>query len=605
MHKPVKIHNTIMEEHLRKIAEHIVDEQRSRKDRRKKAGHDERWNEVDRQLRMEPEKSHKQDSHGRPIKGLEWLPETELPLQAQTLEMLMADTRRLKFPKNRDWFQARAALTDKYLENYSKAGGVIPGSTGQSGNEGVTQDDADRIAQAVVAHWHSAYDFRANMELIDADAFKYGYGVGRLRPVRRSILHLSAVRDASDDTIPVLVPRNARQVFLDDSQHALMHEGEFLGPNIIQCKTMKLADIKAAAQNDSSYVASECKRLAADKNGEIEVIEIEGDLVVDVGNEVIIEKNIVVTVGVGSKDGASTSAVIRTQNGEGFSTYFVSHYQQETSASAIGSSPLVKGMPIARICAQIMNRLLESGQLKNGPPIGFNRDDPTFAASGGPVIHPYALLETTDPLQVYDEVGGDPGVLFEVYQGLTSMYWDVTGVTPARLGAITKSHTTAFAKDAELARGESRTVDYVNSSLEGPMTRYLELAYRMGMKYWKKRTVYIPQWNEFAQLSRGHLPETVKFMAIGAGAPAEEQAKFQSKFDSAQAAIQLDQLGAQMGKPPKINIDALIEKILEEGGWQDVSEITVENEAEGGTVGAQGGALPGISTAAPQPLPLP
>ena len=95
------------------IAEQIVNEYDERKKRRKDL--EKNWKEVDRQVAMEPELSHKRGANNKIDPGRKWLPEIELPLQAQTLEMLTADCRRLEFPRGREWFMARAAITDDYV----------------------------------------------------------------------------------------------------------------------------------------------------------------------------------------------------------------------------------------------------------------------------------------------------------------------------------------------------------------------------------------------------------------------------------------------------------------------------------------------------------
>ena len=598
MAKKVDIRDRIPADQRMKVAETIIEEWRSRKDRRKNL--EKHWDEIDRQLRMEPELSHKKSKTGTVIAGLEWLPETELPLQAQTLEMLMADCRRLKFPKNKAWFSTRAALTDDYLQLYQQSYSPIQGvKSPDAGN--IVQDEADRIAQSVLSHWHNQYDFRGAVDLIDASAFTYGFGVGRVRKVRRKVLGHSARVGPREEVIPVLIPRDARKVYLDDNLNAVMHEGEVIGPNILQTKTVNLNDLRAVAESDSTYLRDEVSRLAPDDAGNVDLVELEGDLVIDNEAVATVVRNVCVTAAVGSKDGKDTYGLVRIEEGEGESTYLVSHYQLERPNDAYGSSPLLKGMPVARIIAQIMNRLLESGQLKNAPPLGYNRDDPSFATRGGPRIAPYATWETTDPIQVYADVGGDPGALFNIFSGLLQMYTDVTGVTPARLGAMTKSHTTAFAKDVEMSRGESRTVDYVNQCLEGWMTRLLELEYRMGIKGFKQTVVYIDPWNEFAEFKRGHLPDTVKFIAEGGGSPADDEARQQRKFNAAQAALQIDALAMQAGKAPTVDTAALIQEILKDGGWSDPSQITME-AATGDAPPAEGGQLPGLASAPPESL---
>jgi len=574
------------------IAEQIVSEFDSRKNRR--SDMEKMWAEVDRQLRMEPETSHKLGANGQVDPDRKWLPETELPLQAQTLEMLMADNRRLKFPRNRDWFRARAALTEDYIERFQKGESIFPGEKEAGTRAVLSQDNADRLAQSVLTHCHSQYDFRAHIDRIDAQAYAYGFGVGRLRLVNKRIMGHNLRGRPLKAKVPMYIPRDAKKVYLDDSQHAVMHEGEVIGPNIIQIRHVKLADLQATAETDDSYIPSQIRGLKANKDGEVCLIELEGDLVYERSQGTIVARDVVLTVAKGENAG-----LVRQQEGIGFSTYNVHDYHIESPADRYGTSPLIKGMPVAKIAAQVMNRLIESGQLKNSPPIGYSRDDLAFAGTGGPVIHPYAQWPTTDAINVYDEVGGDPSVFFNIFSGLIQLYTDVTGVNPPRLGAQTKSHTTAFAKDVEITQGSIRTVDYVNSSLEGPMTRLLQLEYKMAFENWKKQIVFVEAWDEFVDLEKNHLPDIVRFKAIGAGAPAEDQAKQAEQLQAVQTALQVDSIAIQLGREPKMDHGAIIDKILQDAGFSDITEIT--NDAQP-TQPPGNGQLPGILTGEVEPL---
>lgn len=575
------------------IAEAIVDELRRREQKRRDL--EAHWKEIDRQLRMEPECSHKLLSNGQKDPRRAWMPEVELPLQAQTLEMLMADVRRMIFPANRDWFQARAALTDQYIKRFNDAGSPFPGERSEKGDGPravLNQDNGDRLAQAVVSHWHSQYDFRAHIDVIHAQALAYGFGVGRLKKVRRRVLgHDARLTGFEDQRIPVYLPRDVKKVYLDDSMHAVMHEGHSLGPNILQKRTMKYADLVAQAEaggtnpksEEGGFILSEIKRLTPKEDGTIDLVELEGDLVIERSSETIIEQDVIVTAAVGAQNGKDTFAFIRYREGEKFSSYIIHEYHREGPGHLYGASPLLKGMPVAKAAAQAMNRVIESAQLKNSPPIGYSRDDMAFAHSGGPVVAPYAQWPTTDELKAYTEVGGEPAQLWGIFAGLVQLYTDVTGVNPPRLGAQTKSHTTAFAKDVELSQGAVRTVDFVRSVLEGPMTRLLQLEYRMGLSLMRGRqTLYVEQWNEFVTVKRDHLPDIVKFTAIGSGAPAEDLAKSAQRQAAAQMALQIDSFAVSLGREPKIDHGKLIEQVLNDGGWTDVSAITrPEESAEG------------------------
>src|SRR5580692_29699 len=71
------------------IAEYIVEEYLKRKEARK--DRERHWKEIDRQVAMEPENSQKKLPNGSVDTKKLWMAETELPLQAQALEVLTAD----------------------------------------------------------------------------------------------------------------------------------------------------------------------------------------------------------------------------------------------------------------------------------------------------------------------------------------------------------------------------------------------------------------------------------------------------------------------------------------------------------------------------------
>ena len=79
----VSVSDRIEPAELPKVAEAVIEElKRRQKDRLDLEKH---WAEVDRQLAMIPEKSHKLNAAGNVIPERAWMPEVELPLQAQTL----------------------------------------------------------------------------------------------------------------------------------------------------------------------------------------------------------------------------------------------------------------------------------------------------------------------------------------------------------------------------------------------------------------------------------------------------------------------------------------------------------------------------------------
>jgi hypothetical protein len=206
---------------------------------------------------------------------------------------------------------------------------------------------------------------------------------------------------------------------------------------------------------------------------------------------------------------------------------------------------------------------------------------------------------------VYEQIGGDPSALMSVLSQHINLYAELTGVLPARLGAQTVSHTTAYSKQAELQRGATRTVDYVNQCGDGPVLQWLDMAYRMGRNEMGKNddiTFWIEAYGGFVNVEKEQLPEEVTWEWFGAGGPQESQAKTQQRLGALNTALQMDVMALKTGRPPTLNIAGAIKETLREGGWADIDALTFSQGAAGGPQaapalpaaggGPQGGAPP-------------
>jgi hypothetical protein len=180
-----------------------------------------------------------------------------------------------------------------------------------------------------------------------------------------------------------------------------------------------------------------------------------------------------------------------------------------------------------------------------------------------------------------------------------NLYAELTGVLPGRLGAQTVSHTTAFAKDAELQRGAVRTVNYVNCSGQGPMVRWLDMAYQMGRDSLKGKTsFFIESYGGYVEIGQEHLPESAGFEWLGSGGPKDESQKLQDKVNGLLLAAKLDAINAQTQKPMRIDYNKAIDEVLRESGWLDLDAIT---NAQSATAQPQGGtAVAALQTLAQQ-----
>ncbi len=589
---------------MRDIAEFIMDEFGRRK--RQREGLESHWDEIDRQIAMEPEKGNK-IVDGQADRDA-WMPEMELPNQAQALEVLTADARRMILPDSGNFFIAHAALTDEYLSRVDFQS-LVAGDETEVPSQ-INQDNADKLVQGIIGHWHRQYDFGKSIDLIDAEAFRYGMGMARVRVVSKDIV-IGDAKGTSKRKFPALLPRSIRNTYPDPSASAMMHEGFFMGEATIYKHKVKYRDLILAATRGSSnpdsmeggWMARFLTNVRPDDRGEVEIVEYEGDLVVPRKTvEAVYLKGAIATIVAWQAGKESGHTVIRLRfRKHNFSTYINFPYHYEDQESPYATSPLMKGRPIQKAGSDALNRMIAVAALNAQPPIGYDSDDSNLISSGGPQIYPGASWATLGEVKVHQI--GDPAAMFAIYSGLLQQYADVTGINAPRLGAQTVSHTTAFAKDVELSRGESRTVDYVRNTLKGPLHQLLHMEYVLGRENMGAERFFIDEYGGFVDINKTHLPDEVAFDVHGAGGPQEEQARLQKKYQALQLAMQLDLQRIQTGLPPKIDGEAAILQILREGGWTDVDFITTSEGVAGGApagpeVGALG-QLPGIASATP------
>lgn len=581
----------------RYIAESIVEEWNLRK--RNRSDREKQWCEIDRQIAMEPDRGAKMLPNGSMDARKLWMSEMELPLQAQALEVLTADARRMLFPDSGPWFSAHSQMTDKYLDRIDFQS-IILGDETEVPTQ-INQDNADKLVEGFLKHQFRQYDLPGRIDRINAEALKYGMGVGRGRMQTKNIfIHEASGTMRQNQRIPVLLPCSIKNVYLDDPKPS-MHSAHVLSESHISVDYIKYENLALAVSRGSSdpddedggWMAKAMLDIVQDDNGYVTLLEMEGDVVVPRKTQrSIVIPNAIVTVALGGKDsgGSATLGVVRFRfRKTPFSSYLLFPYHFEGADDHYPASPLLKGRPVQMMATDALNRLMDSAALKNAPPVGYGKDDTSFAMSGGPEIYPYAQWQSTDEVKVYSEIGGDPAALASIMASGISLYAELTGVLPSRLGAQTVSHTTAFAKDAELQRGAVRTVDYVNQIGHGPVERWLHMAYTMGRDALKGQDTiqfYIDSYGGWVEINKSYLPEQSTFEWFGAGGPAEKQQKTRDKLTSLQFALQMDTLNmqamAQSGQrpEPQVNISAAIRETLREGGWTDIDLIVNQPRAQ-------------------------
>lgn len=584
-------------------AEYIFDELSTRK--RKRQDKERIWNEVDRQVAQTPRPTNR-DKNGQIMPGTEWQTFKELPWQAQSLELLSADSHRLLFPDDRNWFSAHASMSDQDLAGID-SNALVGGTPDILDERSVDISDIEAIIEGAHTHYQDTYKFRSAWDRMTISALKYGTMVGRARIAKLDdFSHEARGVVPSSQKIPALVPMDVRQVYLDDGPSTLQHSDQILPPSPIFCYKQRVTDLMLAASRggaDEGWIAQNLKGVEGDDGGYVEIAEYEGDIVIPrKTTDSIYLPNVIITA-VSGKDstGKELSRVIRYRdNPFKFSSYIIDVYHPDDFSTNYGTSPLIKGMPVQQAATDAFNRLCHAAILSTEPPIGYDSSDAVYAGNNGPRIEPRALWATLSRLEIHQI--GNPQELLQVYLALVQQFQEVTGVSAPRLGAQTKSHQTAFAVDSEIQRGVIRTVDFTRHMMYGGMRTWLSLEYEMIRKIIgekkKGSPIYIPKLRHFLNVSKDVLPETVSYDVHGVSGPLEERDKQQQRLQALMTALQIEPLAQQSGGKP-IDVDRIRTDLLKEGGIDNASEYFVQRQAQGSADGSPLAAQAGPGGAGP------
>ena len=579
------------------ISEFIIDT----KDTRKKARKDmeQQWKEIDRQLAMTPNTDYKRGRSGQMKPGMAWMPERELPLQAQTLEILCADARRMLFPDNGPWFRAHGFMSDEYLRKVDLKS-MIAGDENDVPSA-INQDNVDKLIEGIIGDIHEQSGFFQQVDRFNAESFKYGTGVGRVRKAKKNVYIETARGMAKEQTLlPVFFATSIKDTYLDETPQYVMNEGFVVGPGTIFVKRQKLTDLVLAAQKgsgnpnqeDGGWMPSTLKDLQADNDGCVDVVRWEGDLVVErktVDNMFIPGALVTVVI-----SGGKPRIVKLSFRDKPFSSDVTQPYHLEHVNSPYGVGPLMKGEPLQAAASEMFCRLLQSAILNTEPPIRYDPDDPQFASTGGPIIEPRALWASSsavEPMKI-----GDPQQLLQAYVTVCTHYADVTGMHAPRLGQQTVSHTTAYAKQQELSQGQVRTVDYANSLLDGAMSRILDMQFSYLQDVWGgERDIWVPDYGGYVRVFKDAIPKACVFEVFGSAGPSEQRARLQDQMAALQQVIQIDMLKRQTGQGKPLDLDILQKMILKGAGYADVDILFASSSASQAGPPQVGPGVPGAS----------
>ncbi len=535
------------------LADYVVDEKKRRKGNRK--DRETRWKEIDRQvaIKAKPNRTRAGDRTDRA-----WMSAIELPWQAGAQETLNADIMRLIMPKGVEWYSAHAVFTDEWAKRIEGLN-IVPGVEGGGKAEGTKadQDTADLIVKSVLDHYHGSYPFRASWTAMIGDALKYGTFSGRVglmdQPDISVFSSAERVVHAKNTKIPILFPVSIKNLYLDDSVQNALHEGQSLKPTFIRNWWQRLEELKRASlRRGEGWMPGAMTDLQPSKvrgrEEHVELLEMEGDLVIPRSGRNIFLPNHIVTVAVGTN-----VRVVRLRPQKlPFRSYITGVYEIDKGDDVYGSSPLTRGRPIQVAATEVANRMINVAVLQAEPPVSYDKDDSPLIASGGPIVAPAALWPSDTPDKIVAHKIGDLGALFNVFQGLKQNYEQVTRIDDPRRGGELKSHTTGFAADLAASRSLLPTEDFATEVEVGPVLTWLYMHFELAKRaLGSGTTVFVNSRGVRGhfELTREHMPEKADFTVEGAAGLVTKRERREAFIGYYRLQLETATLKNQLGAP--------------------------------------------------------
>lgn len=589
------------------VAEWIHNERRDRGLRRQSKGIEQMWKEVDRQVAMTPLRrtlAPGDDSQNT------WMSSIELPLQFNTLEVILADARSLKFPRGTSWYEPSAYLSDAYLERWEarrEKRGII-------GKKPVPlqmdQETADILIKAAIDHYHRQYDFRQAVNLFDAESVKYGTSVVRIHPVVFSKFDQPRMIRSREIEGPAWTATSIKHLYLDDNVSQVTHEGVHVAPSHIREYWQSHKALMIAAQKggpERGWRKAEIAKLIPfdqqERKGTVQLLELEGDAVVPRSRDSIFMENVIVTVGVGQGE----PRVVRFRKSKvPFRTYVIGNYIRTEIDSPYGTSPLMKGQPVSEAATEATNQLMDAGALNVLPPMFYDGNDPTLAT--GVDFYPGSQSGIDNPDRIKFERPSDIAAMTVTLQVLLKLYEDLTGVNDPRRGSGLKSHTTAGAAEIEAGKGIARTEDFVSDQNIGPMTTGLSMDYVMIKDMMELQPVSVdqPPLDGWVEIGKNDLADDVNLKVHGAAGVFEERQKFDRFVQAVNVAGQVIAQAAALNIPVPQDYQAIITEIYARAGIENLAKFigtadaasagaAIESAVPPGGEGANGAQSPALA----------
>lgn len=488
-----------------KIEAFIKGELEKRRDSKFRKSHEEKWKEVDRQIKMEP--LMKIPAAGSPT---EWYSALELGELSKASEIICADVRRITFPQDRFWLEAHVEIP---LQVHPQTGQAVAPDPKK-------QTEVDGTLRSFMTQQHLDFGFKSRVDLSIKEALHHGSFVAEIEWQEQQMFYDG--KDIKTIGAPVWVPHSMWNCYPDESPSVEPTANFYTGAMIIR-KFQPLYRVKQFS--GEGWMPAQYAKIKRQehKNGDIETQDVEliyyyGDInIARADGDMYLPNSKAIT--------ANGTIVYWAPNALPFPNIVYSGYERQDPRDPYYTSPLIKQSPTQKIASICANEYLDALRLRVKPPIVYDGNDPYFVQNDGPVLEPGSKTASKGSTDFKIIEIGDPAAALAGLEMTLRQMQEGTGVSAVRSGIANSDRQTATEVQKVAQGAEVRTIDFIDK-LNANLRSYLYMQHQLNLKHCENYSFYNSEMGtaDFIRLTKKDIPENVHFDVVGSkGLLGEEQ----------------------------------------------------------------------------------
>lgn len=528
----------VMERDHADIANFIMEELKRRKGTEWRKKHEPIWAEVDRQIAMEAPVA--VDEAGNSGESGEWHNAIQLGDLTDASETLTADTMRLIMPTERKFFVPHVELPFDVDEN----GDPVPVPPER-------QRQANGIYRNLLVQQHKDFGVRGRIKLGIKEILHHGSVVITVEEERMRRFEGGSTPNHLKAPVPVV--HSMWNCYPDSSPRVFATETFYTGTMLIK----SFVRLKDALENPNwiNKKKLQAQHHKKDLDDHIEVLTFYGDIFLKRHDGNILFPNRTTVV---SGNVFLDSKVNKTA----YPAVIYTGYERDDVRDPYYTSPIVKRAPMGKFTTHMLNKTMDSIDLKVKPPTTYDSQDNSLKGNG-PEIFPGAKIASRGNagITVLD-LGSPEAGLAGVEFGRRSIQ-EGTTVDPVRKGVSPGTEQTATEVVKTEQRAEVREVEFVANVENELLLPYLIMQHDMNLDGLEDYRFYNdePHTPDFGRARKQDIPKSVIMEVTGSRTLLGEEQRTARFINTVTAIAQLpplaqntdwSEVGRQMWEDTKV-----------------------------------------------------